>query len=142
MNAYTVTFADGQNTWSKTVEAYSSAGAVIAAAGDPETAEKVRSIKRQDPNLIERLRMVKAMEYICRNINDMDVFDGWLMTGVADGDIKYGDLSDDGLEDLEYYVEDDKVFADLMGCFLRRMARAKKSGGLYCDGVVDSSEEG
>ena len=37
----------------------------------------------------ERTRMVKAMEYICRQINDEDVFNGWLMGGVADGDIEY-----------------------------------------------------
>ena len=41
----------------------------------------------------ERVKMVKAMEFICRQINDEDVFMGWLMNGVADGDIEYGDLS-------------------------------------------------
>lgn len=81
----------------------------------------------------ERNKMVKAMEYICRQINDEEIFDGWLMCGVADGDIEYGDFSDD-LTD-EYYFEDE-TFSELMACFLRRMARAEKSGGLYCDGIV------
>lgn len=88
---------------------------------------------------IERIRMVKAMEYIARQINDEDVFDGWLRNGVADGDIDYGDLSaeEDG---VECYTEDDADFADLMDTFLWCMKRAAKSGGLYCDGVI--SKEG
>lgn len=86
----------------------------------------------------ERIKMVKAMEYIARQINDEEVFEGWLINGVADEDIEYGDLSaDKGAEDMEYYIEDD-AFKDLMGCFLRRMASARKSGGLYCDGVVSN----
>lgn len=93
-------------------------------------------------NQIERIKMVKAMEYICRQINDEEVFDGWLINGVADGDINYGDLSvnkHDG-EWFEYYVEDES-FADLMACFLRRMRRAYTSGGLFCDGVVSTDPE-
>ncbi len=83
---------------------------------------------------IERTRMVKAMEFICRQINDWDVFEGWLLNGVADGDIEYGDFApiDDN---VDIYIEDDS-FADLMACFLRRMKRAGESGGLYCGGVV------
>ena len=89
----------------------------------------------------ERIKMVKAMEFICRNINDEEVFDLWLMGGVADGDIRYGDLDGADLDGiLEYYVEDDH-FADLMRCFLNRMVGAKRSGGLYCDGVVSSDAQ-
>lgn len=86
----------------------------------------------------ERVKMVKAMEFICRQINDEDVFMGWLMNGVADGDIKYGDLSTDNVDEDEatYYAEDDDDFAELMGCFLRRMTMANASGGLYCGNVV------
>lgn len=87
----------------------------------------------------ERVKMVKAMEFIARQINDEEVFMGWLTVGVADGDIKYGDLSDsttdETFRDIEYYTLDEN-FSDLMGCFLRRMVGAAKSGGLYCDGVV------
>lgn len=85
-------------------------------------------------NKTERIKMVKAMEFICRQINDEDVFAGWLYNGVADGDIEYGDLSGEDTGDLDFYCEDD--FTDIMGCFLRVMRAACKSGGLYCDGVV------
>ncbi|MBQ2634087.1 MAG: hypothetical protein IJF88_05875 [Oscillospiraceae bacterium] len=88
-------------------------------------------------NNIERIKMIKAMEYIIRQVNDEDVFSGWLIDGVADGDIDYGDISigTDDAEDLEYYMRDEN-FADLMDTFLWVMARARKSGGLYCDKVV------
>lgn len=82
---------------------------------------------------IDRLKMVSCMEYIARQINNEDVFDGWLMIGVADGEIEYGDLDFNNIP--EYYIEDDN-FKDLMSCFLRRMVDAYKSGGLYCGGIV------
>ena len=81
----------------------------------------------------ERAKMVLAMEYIARQINDEDVFDGWLMCGVADGDIDYGCFDIDVVD--SYYLEDDN-FKDLMDCFLRRVASAKESGGLYCGGIL------
>ena len=86
---------------------------------------------------IERIKMVKAMEFICRNINDEEVFEGWLMDGVADGDIEYGDFGSTSLDaaSLGYYLEDEH-FADLMDSFLWCMKEAYKSGGLYCDSVV------
>ena len=93
-------------------------------------------------NIPERIKMVKAMEFLARQINDEDVFYFWLGDGVADGDIPYGDLSvpaDDTpiKEDAAYwYCESDRRFAELMGTFVRRMKRACDSGGLYCDGVV------
>lgn len=84
-------------------------------------------------NADTRKKMVLAMEYIARCVNDEDVFEPWLMCGVADGDISKESFD---LEEVgEYYIEDDN-FRDLMDCFLRTMARAKKSGGLYCDDVV------
>ena len=43
------------------------------------------------------------METLARCINDEDIFDSWLMLGVADGDINGSE--DD--EDIEYYCEDD-----------------------------------
>lgn len=92
---------------------------------------------------IERVKMIKAMEFIARNINDENIFvNRWLAAGVADGDIDYGDMSTDkeDAENLEYYI-DDATFADLMETFLRCMAAAKKSGGLYCDGVVSKEAE-
>ena len=82
----------------------------------------------------ERVKMVKAMEFIVRQVNDESIFDSWLMNGVADGDIEYGNLEDNPGE-VEYYVEDDETFAELMALFLRIMKRANKDG-LYCGGVV------
>lgn len=91
-------------------------------------------------NAIERIKMVKAMEFICRNINDEEAFEGWLVNGVADGDIEYGtlDVQPDDAEDLECYIEDEH-FADLTDTFLWCMREARKSGGLYCDNVVSKS---
>lgn len=88
-------------------------------------------------NAIERKKMVLAMEYIVRQINDEEVFMPWLSVGVADGDLRYGEWDPENVED--YYIENDN-FRDLMDCFLRRMSGAKKSGGLYCNGIV--TEEG
>ena len=88
---------------------------------------------KEERILQEREKMVKAMEYIVRQCNDETAMNGWLMCGVADGDIEYGNFEVDD-PDIEYYIEDDN-FAELMGCFLRTMKRAQ-SGGLYCGGVV------
>lgn len=85
-------------------------------------------------NLKERIKMVKAMEFIVRQINNEDFIIPWLYVGVADGDIEYGDLSD-GIGDAISYT-DDETFKELMGLFLRCMARAKSDGGLYCGGIV------
>lgn len=82
----------------------------------------------------ERAELVLAMETICRHINNEDILMGWLMNGVADGDITSETTWDD--ENIEYYYEDDETFAELMGCFMKRMTRAAKDGGLYCDRVV------
>ena len=92
---------------------------------------------------IERIKMVKAMEFIARNINDEDVFEDWLIGGVADGDIEYGDLSvaDDDIDNLECYIRD-QDFSDLMDSFLGLMKAAKKSGGLYCDEIVSGWKYG
>lgn len=93
-------------------------------------------------NTLERTRMIKAMEFIARQINDEDVFEGWLIGGVADGDIRYGDLDTnlEDIEDLECYFNDED-FADLMNTFLNVIARAKRSGGFYCDGVVSKEAQ-
>lgn len=86
---------------------------------------------------IERIKCVKAMEFMARQINDEEVFEEWLMDGVADGDIDAGELDiKSGDEDLlDCYIQDDH-FAELMDTFAHVIARARKSGGLYCDGVV------
>ena len=88
-------------------------------------------------NTIARIKMLKAMEFIARNINDETILNRWLALGIADGDIEYGDLSVglDNADRLKDYMEDE-AFADMMHNFLWCMAREWKSGGLYCDGLV------
>ena len=84
----------------------------------------------------ERAKMVLSMEFIMRCVSDEEVFEPWLMGGVADGDIEEGSLDVDDVDDM--YLDDDTL-ADLMACFLRRMKSAVKegtSGALYCDGVL------
>ena len=88
-------------------------------------------------NKNERIKMVKAMEYIARQINDEDVFAGWLISGVAAGDIEYADLSEEDDGTASYYTDDER-FAELMQTFLLCMKEAYKDGGLYCDGVVSN----
>lgn len=89
-------------------------------------------------NRIEREKMVRAMEFIVRNVNDEEVFEYWLLDGVADGDIEYGDLNcSDNFDN--WYIEDEH-FRNLMTDFLQCMVGAWKSGGLYCDGVVSADK--
>lgn len=87
-------------------------------------------------NKLEREKLVMAMEYIARQVNDEAVFEDWLVAGVGDGDIRYGALDPNVNGGAEWYAEDDDVFADLMGVFLAVMHEAYLSGGLYCDDVV------
>lgn len=97
-------------------------------------------------NKIERIKLVKAMEYVARQINAEDIFlDLWLTDGVADGDIEYGDLAAKPEEaddewTVGWYIED-KHFAELMETFLRCMKAAKRCGGLACDGVVSGYQK-
>lgn len=88
-------------------------------------------------NHYDRIMMVKAMEFIARQVNCDDVFDRWLTYGVGDGDILYGDFDGglDQVEELKYYIEDDE-FSELMRVFLSIMKDAFRVGGLVCDGVV------
>lgn len=82
-----------------------------------------------------RCEIVRAMEKIARTVNDEEVFDIWLLDGVADGDID--ETTTD--EELEYYIEDEE-FAYLMNVFTILMKHAYKSGGLYVDGIVSREE--
>lgn len=82
-------------------------------------------------NKQERIKMVRAMETIARSINDEEVFEGWLMCGVADGDIDESTTD----EELSFYIEDEN-YSELMQTFLNVMSRAKRSGGLYSDDVL------
>ena len=76
----------------------------------------------------DRKKMVLAMEFIARHVNDEDIFiDYWLSEGVADGDINYGDFNNDAVD--EYYIEDDN-YESLKICFSLMIRQAIKSGGL------------
>lgn len=95
-------------------------------------------------NKIERIKMIKAMEFVARQINNEDILYSWLLCGIADGDIPYGQLevSLDDETSLDVYFEDDAAFADLMHLFLKLMSKAyKDESGLYCDGVVSDEEK-
>ena len=96
---------------------------------------------------IDRIKMVKAMEFICRQINNEYIFwNHWASMGVADGAIEYGDLewtdnSGNGVdESLDYEIEDER-FAELMEEFLYCMALARRNGGLYCGDIVSHKTE-
>lgn len=86
---------------------------------------------------IERIKMLKAMEYIARHINDEEVFNDWLICGIPDGEIAAEDLSvkTTDAEELKYILNDN-AFRYIMTAFQRVMRAAYKSGGLAVDGVV------
>lgn len=107
----------------------------------PNNTSPVRTrgrIRPHTPNTETRIKMVKAMEFICAHINNEDILETWLSLGVADGDISYGDLEvrSHDPEMLYPYYEEDENFAQLMGLFQRVMFAAWNDGGLYCDRVV------
>ena len=90
---------------------------------------------------IERMKMIKAMEFIARQVNDKEIFNEWLMDGIPDGDIQYGDLD---VKDIDGYycggdgwsqTEADENFSELMDAFMWLMKEARKDGGLCCGGV-------
>lgn len=83
-------------------------------------------------NTKERIEIVRAMETIARAINHEGIFEEWLIYGVADGDID--ETTKD--EELDYYVEDNETFGELMSTFTHMMQKVHKHGGLYVDGVV------
>lgn len=85
--------------------------------------------------IIDRIKMVKAMEFIARHVNNEEIFiDDWLSDGVADGDIEYGDLSisDEDFDKYgtKFYIENDRL-RELMKVFLQLMHDAYEDGGLF-----------
>lgn len=87
--------------------------------------------------MTERIKMVKAMEFLVRQVNNEEFIGAWLDYGVADGDIEYGELEvyPQDAENMDYYISDTE-FSELMNLFLRIMKAAHADGGLYCDGIV------
>lgn len=94
-------------------------------------------------NKKERIAMVRAMETVCRNLNDERGIVSWFTCGVADGDINENTTD----EELEYYIEDDDTFADLMDTFAYVMTKyahrkdKEDSGQFYCDGVCSRYDD-
>lgn len=82
-----------------------------------------------------RKKAVLAMELLASSVNDESAMDGWLMCGVPDGDIPFGSMN---VDDVDDYFIDDEHFAELMGCFMRTMKRAQ-SGGLFIDRVTSTN---
>ena len=75
-----------------------------------------------------RSKVVRAMDTLAYCINDENILARWLVTGVADGDIVEG-------EDVSEEYLDDETFQELLDLFMKLIAAAKESGGLYCDRV-------
>lgn len=74
----------------------------------------------------DRKRMVLAMEFIARHINDESIFwDVWAENGVADGDIPYGSFDTENVDD--YYIEDEP-YEDLCSTFRYCMKYAMEDG--------------
>ena len=84
-------------------------------------------------NAVDRKKMILAMEYIARQVNDEEVFMDWLSDGFPDGALKSGEWNVEKVDDD--FIEDE-TFRGLMDCFLNLMSDAKESGGLYCDDIV------
>ena len=109
----------------------------VASGNCPHCGQRVEPATRYNIMHKERVALVRAMETICRNLNDERIINHWLMEGVADGDIK-SDTTDFTIH--QDYC-DDETFIDLMDCFLECMAMANKSGGLFCGGVTSTIGE-
>lgn len=92
---------------------------------------------------VYRTKLVKAMELLARTVNDEDVlYFWWLQDGVADGDILDGDTgyNPQNPDEMAFYT-DDKTLSELLQTFLDLMARARRDGGLYADGVLSLKEQ-
>ena len=64
---------------------------------------RLNDIKDKNKRQLEERRIaVLAMEYMIAQLNDESLMDGWLMAGVADGDIYYGCTDTKEVED--YYI--------------------------------------
>ena len=76
----------------------------------------------------DRKRMVLAMEYIARHMNDEEIFWGeWATYGVPDGEIPYGSFDTEYVDD---YLIEDEHYEELTQTFMYCMKQAFKSNGL------------
>ena len=93
------------------------------------------------PKKSRRLALI-CMEFMARQINDEDVFYSWLMCGVPDGDIQYGNFDLDQIAEDDEVMLDDEGFYGIANCFLARMKAAHISGGLWCGNVCTIAGDG
>ena len=74
----------------------------------------------------ERKKMILAMEYIARHVNDEELFwDLWGTYGIPDGEITYGCFDESEVSD--YWTEDEN-YNDIVEVFMSLMELAVKDG--------------
>lgn len=110
---------------------------IEAMKADYERRKAEEEARRHEREMFDRRKAIVAMEFLARQVNDEEVFEYWLINGVADGDIEYGSFDIADID--EYYLEDDN-FKELMTDFLFLMKGAFNSGGLYCGGIVSKEK--
>lgn len=76
-----------------------------------------------DERKLDMAKMILAMEFIARHINDEDIFLEWIAYGVADEDIPYGSFETADVD--SYYLRLD-VFEEIKDTFISIMARIEK----------------
>ena len=83
-------------------------------------------------NKTERIKMLRAMDYIARHSINEHSKDAWFIWGTEESE--HLDTMTD--EELEYKIEEDFNFASIMDGFLYSMKLAKESDGLKCDDII------
>lgn len=86
-------------------------------------------------NIFDRVKAVRAMDFLARSLNNVDHLERWLMYGVADGDQT---LTDKEIADT--YC-DDATFTALSDEFTYLMRIARNNGGLFIDGLCVGERE-
>lgn len=86
----------------------------------------------------ERKKLLVAMEYIMRNLNDEDDFSSWLCYGVPDCDIPYGNFNTNYVHD--FYVSDEECFKTIVGTFIETI-KYMEYDGITCGGITSPSKK-
>lgn len=85
-----------------------------------------------------RKKMLVAMDFIARQMNNEGYIDLWFMYGVPDGMLD-GSLDINLIDDDDVMLYDDN-FAEMMEVFLKCMKKSFANGGLYCDGIISKED--
>ena len=83
----------------------------------------------------EKVKMIRAMETIARNLNDEELVQYWLMLGVSDGDIT-DDTTDEEIDDM-YDDHDLKEFMNVFFKLMKYATEGECSGTFYCNGFIN-----